>query len=332
MRLANSWTAQLVSLGGVLLLSGCGCHPGCQAGYFCNMYGQCAASSQPGHPSTSSYGMIITTPASGKNCPCDDREYWLSVVGSGSVRATVQTIYSYQETHKTETLLNAYTASLDQPVYLGCDSSETITDRQCGALMKQFSVVSSSIATKLESIGISTAKDKFLDAHFSCSAVCKSNSTDDCEVISGGAAGKDVIQKFNALSSLAKQNPNAVKEEQVTKLFGLDSDPCLRKDTTIKDGIATNEGESCTVHSDFSVSGLPFSAIEISLLIPPSTHAEVRQDFLAIYFNDQTVSPTLTLNNKNLQSLWGGPIKSIEAEPDKMFVLTHGGCIALTGD
>ena len=151
-------------------------------------------------------------------------------------------------------------------------------------------------------------------------------------MIPGGTAGRAIIEKLKALSSLAKQTPNLVKMEQVTKIFGLDGDPCLRKDTIIKDGVATNEGESCTVHADFSVSGLPFSEIELSLVIPPSTHAQLRQDFSAIYFNDQAASPTLTLNDTNLQSVWGGPVKSIEAAPDKMYVLTHGGCIALTGD
>lgn len=276
--------------------------------------------------------MISTRIPTGDNCICDVREFWLSAIGSGSVRATVQTISRYRETGKTSTRYDPFTVTSDQPAYLGCDSFPTETDKQCGALTQQFSVVSSSVGVEAAGIGVSTAKDKFLDAHFSCSAVCTANSTDDCEVIPGGTSGRDIIDKFKALSALAKQSPNLVKMEQVTKIFGLDADPCLRNDTTIKDGVATNEGEGCTVHADFSVSGLPFPEIELSLAIPPSTHAEVRQDFSAIFFNDQAASPRLTLNDTNLQNVWGGPIKSIESAPDKMYVLTHGGCIALTGN
>lgn len=116
---------QSLSLGAALLLSGCGCRPGCQSGYFCNVYGQCVASSQPGHPGTGghSYAMISAKVPTDNSCTCDNREFWLSVVGSGSVRATVQTIYRYRETHKTSTLYDAHTVSSDQPLYLGCDFS-----------------------------------------------------------------------------------------------------------------------------------------------------------------------------------------------------------------
>ena len=325
---------RLTVLGAGLFLSGCGCRPGCQTGEFCDVYGQCVANSQPGHPPTGghSYGMITTKIASGDSCMCDNKEFWLSVVGSGSIRATIQTIYRYRDTEQSQPppLYTPVEASSDAPAFLGCDSYGTDTDKTCGALTEQFSIVSPSIGIASADIGISTAKDKFLDAHFSCSAVCQPSSTDDCEVIPGGAAGRDIIRKFNALRALAKQSPSTIKKEDVTKIFGIDDDPCLRHDTIIKDGTATNDGESCAVHANFSVSSLPFSAIEMSLLVPATTHGEVSKDFAAIYFTDQAVSPVLTLSNAHLQSLWGGPIKSIEVAPDEMFVLTHVGCIGLT--
>jgi hypothetical protein len=156
-----------------------------------------------------------------------------------------------------------------------------------------------------------------------CRATCSAHDSNYChsqQVLGSDATGLRELRAF------LQTKPDAIPASTLLAMFGIQSDPCKRGDTTLRDGIITNstasEG-SCTL-----ISTVPEHHLSLTIDVPlflEGSYVSDGQSFEATFSNPETrprlhfVSldddPANVKNARYLDHDWGGDIKHVFSDP-----------------
>lgn len=115
----------------------------------------------------------------------------------------------------------------------------------------------------------------------------------------------------------------------LVSLFDLDSDPCGRTTTTIRNGVISNTGRACRISaSSSSYAG----AITANLSVPTTIQGDISSspDHETIQFGDKSKSMVLELSDGGLNSDFGGVLTRLVAFRDKIVWQTENGCVSVS--
>lgn len=115
----------------------------------------------------------------------------------------------------------------------------------------------------------------------------------------------------------------------LTSLFDLDSDPCGRTTTTIRNGVISNTGLACRISAGSSSSA---GAITANLSVPVTIQGDIvsSPDHETIQFGDKSKSMVLELSDSGLNSDFGGSLTRLVAFRDKIVWQTENGCVSIS--
>ena len=115
----------------------------------------------------------------------------------------------------------------------------------------------------------------------------------------------------------------------LTSLFDLDSDPCGRSTTTIRNGIISNSGQACLISAGSSSS---VGSVVAKLTVPSTIEGRIvsSSDRETIEFSDKSKSMSLELSDSGLNSDFGGLLTRLIAFRDKIVWQTENGCVSVS--
>jgi hypothetical protein len=104
----------------------------------------------------------------------------------------------------------------------------------------------------------------------------------------------------------------------------------VSRDTFIKGGTVENRGDGCILSSKLPISHV--SKTNVNLALPEYVTAGItlEDDFASLVFFNREAAPSFELEDRDLQSDWGGKVLSIFASPTRVLVGTDNGCIMLS--
>jgi hypothetical protein len=127
---------------------------------------------------------------------------------------------------------------------------------------------------------------------------------------------------------IMNQQDQPIKTSQFMQIFGINTDPCLRKDTILSSGQLTNNGDRCYLNSSISNGTDSF---KFTVQLPPTlqgTRSVVAQRVI-LTFQDAAKSPALIIGNPDLNRDFGGRVQRAAADGTTGVVSTERGCIAV---
>ena len=136
---------------------------------------------------------------------------------------------------------------------------------------------------------------------------------------------ESMLNAYNRLSSI--EMGSRLPKSELMKIFNEQDDPCNRKNTVFEDGRITNEGDACVIRAPISE-----WEIGVELAIPARLAGSwsVTNGDISIAFTDQATSAELRIDDVDLNSEWGGLIRSVKVSREKVHLETVNGCVVVS--
>lgn len=149
-----------------------------------------------------------------------------------------------------------------------------------------------------------------------------SNATPNCLLVSGPARAR-LARPFSRLHTALAARTGQITASQIQRMFNT-MDPCARSTTVFTATSITNSGNSCVVRQEID---LPRDSVTVSIHIPEELSAIRRIDGQnnRVTFAAAKQRPTLFIDNKFLNTDWGGPIRAAYFAPTYSVLQTGGG-------
>jgi len=153
----------------------------------------------------------------------------------------------------------------------------------------------------------------------SCERICK-DKTGICFRISGTEMGEGFDASMRKLhAALSKDQPFTVPADTMLRMFNMESDPCSRSETTVRNGKLKNAGQkACALTYNAKLFGTP---IDFRVDVPPilSGIFNKKGQLITVSFPDAATSATLGVDNNPLQTMLQGRIARGEIYPSGFF-------------
>jgi hypothetical protein len=153
----------------------------------------------------------------------------------------------------------------------------------------------------------------------SCERICTDN-TGICFRISGSEAGEGFDVSMRKLhAALSKDQPFTIPADTMLHMFNMESDPCSRSETTVRNGKLKNTGQkTCVITYNSKIFGMP---IDFRLEVPPTLSGTInkKEQIIIVSFPDASTSATLGVDNNPLQTMLQGRIARGEIYPSGFF-------------
>jgi hypothetical protein len=153
----------------------------------------------------------------------------------------------------------------------------------------------------------------------SCERICTDN-TGACFRISGSETGEGFDASMRKLyAALSKDQPFTIPADTMLRMFNMESDPCARSETTVRNGKLKNTGQkTCVITYNSKIFGMP---IDFRLEVPPTLSGTLNKkgQIIVVSFADASTSATLGVDNNPLQTMLQGRIARGEIYPSRFF-------------
>lgn len=153
----------------------------------------------------------------------------------------------------------------------------------------------------------------------SCERICR-DKTGSCFRISGTEMGDGFDTSTRKLhAALSKDQPFTISADAMLRMFNMESDPCSRSETTVRNGKLKNTGQkTCVITYNSKIFGMP---IDFRVEVPPTLSGTVNKkgQIVIVSFPDASTSATLGVDNNPLQTMLQGRIARGEIYPSRLF-------------
>ena len=125
------------------------------------------------------------------------------------------------------------------------------------------------------------------------------------------------MRKLHA--ALSKDQPFTVPADTMLRMFHMESDPCSRSETTVRNGKLKNTGqETCVITYNAKILSMP---IDFRVEVPPTLSGLFNRkgQLIIVSFPDASTSATLGVDNNPLQTMLQGRLAHSEIYPSGFF-------------
>jgi hypothetical protein len=159
---------------------------------------------------------------------------------------------------------------------------------------------------------------------------------DACFSLGANVNGTQIRDSANELYGLIERSVSreVVHKKELMNIFGVNNDPCDRSDMTrTGDFEFENKGSKCTLATSFAYEGdvlkggivLPESTL-VSVDIARIESGEILLEFL------KPPRPSLEIDDGDLNAYWGGGIKNLLIKPNEIRIKTDKGCLVFAAE
>ena len=153
----------------------------------------------------------------------------------------------------------------------------------------------------------------------SCERICTDN-TGICFRISSSEMGEGFDTSMRKLhAALSKDQPFTIPADAMLHMFNMESDPCGRSETTVRNGKLKNTGQKkCVMTYNSKILGMP---VDFRVEVPPTLSGTFNKkgQIIIVSFPDASTSATLGVDNNPLQTMLQGRIARGEIYPSGFF-------------
>jgi hypothetical protein len=125
------------------------------------------------------------------------------------------------------------------------------------------------------------------------------------------------MRKLHA--ALSKDQPFTIPPDAMLRMFNIESDPCSRSETTVRNGKLKNTGQkTCVITYNSKIFGMP---IDFRVEVPSTLSGTINKkgQIIIVSFPDASTSAILGVDNNPLQTMLQGRIARVEIHPSGLF-------------